>query len=695
MMISMRGLPRLSAAIAGTAALALGAGVTGGAQTPRPMSLIDVIELPRIVDPQLSPDGQHVSYTLQRADWASGRQIPHVWTRPIAGGPAAQVTSGASESFARWSPDSRTLLYVSDGQIHLVPAGGGTARQLTHHATNVDLPGATLTPPTWSTDGASIYFLAADPADSGKRSGLDGNVTLFGQTDFTQHHLWKVNAQSGVEEKITTGNWSVLAFRPSRDGKRFAILRPPTPLAIDHYNSEVWVMDADGRNARELTTNGLYELDAELSPDNSQLWFLADANEKLEPYYGQTLFVIPAAGGTPRMLVPNLGHPIDAAAWSPDGKAILAVVNLGVHQEIYRIDVATRTAKALTDGRHAIPIQGQNMGWNLVAPANRMVFLFDEPTRLGDAWTLPVDGGTPTRVTGIYDSFASDFALPRQEKVTWKGADGVAIEGLLFYPIDYQEGRRYPLVVQLHGGPADSDKFGFGPGFIFNYVPVLAARGYAVLRPNYRGSNGYGSAFVRDIIGHYFNNMHLDVMAGVDALIRQGIADPDRLAVSGVSAGGHLVNKLITFTDRFKAASSAAGVANWISLMAQTDAVSRRTFWMGGTPWQKDAPIELLWNQSPIKDVARVKTPTLFVAGGVDGRIPKEQALEMYRGLESNGVPTRLIIGNTEGHQWTGLLSQLSKDNAELEWFEKYVTNRPYQPESAPRPATPGGLARP
>src|SRR6185436_7927217 len=240
------------------------------------------------------------------------------------------------------------------------------------------------------------------------------------------------------------------------------------------------------------------------------------------------------------------------------------------------------------------------------------------------------------------------------------------------------------LVVQLHGGPAESDKYGFGPNFIFNQVPVLTAKGYAVFRPNYRGSNGYGSAFVRDIIGHYFNNMHLDVLAGVDALVARGIADPGRLAVMGTSAGAHLVNKLITFTDRFKAASSAAGVANWISLMAQTDAVARRTFWIGGTPWQKDAPIELLWNNSPIKDVSKVKTPTIFVAGDRDTRVPQPQAQEMLRGLQYNGVDTKLLIGAGEPHQWGHIKSQFIKANSDLEWFEKYVMKRPYTPELPP-----------
>jgi dipeptidyl aminopeptidase/acylaminoacyl peptidase len=313
-----------------------------------------------------------------------------------------------------------------------------------------------------------------------------------------------------------------------------------------------------------------------------------------------------------------------------------------------------------------------------------MVFQFDEPDRIGDAWTLPIEGGTPARVTGVYDSLASEYALPRQEKVTWKGADGVTIEGILFYPFNYEAGKRYPLVVQLHGGPQDSDKFGFGVGVLLNYVPVLTGKGYAVLRPNYRGSSGYGNAFLRDVTHNYFNNMHLDVMAGVDAVIRNGVVDPDRLAVMGWSAGGHLTNKLITFTNRFKAASSGAGGADWISFFSQTDARSIHAEWFGGFPWQKGVPIEPFWNNSPLKDVGRVRTPTLLFAGEDDDRIPAAQAREMYRGLVAAGVETRLYIAPREGHQWRELRHQIRKANSELEWFDRYVLGRPYTWEQAP-----------
>ena len=189
-------------------------------------------------------------------------------------------------------------------------------------------------------------------------------------------------------------------------------------------------------------------------------------------------------------------------------------------------------------------------------------------TSPGEVWIL-VGGRGPRKVTAVFDYLANDFLLPRQERIEWKGADGTAVEGLLYYPLDYKEGTRYPLAVQAHGGPESSDQYGIG-GFL-NYVPVLAAKRYAVLQPNYRGSAGYGDAFLRDMVGHYFQNAHRDVLAGVDYLIKSGVADPDRMVMMGWSAGGHMTNKIITFTGRFKAASAGAGAADWVSMYAQSD----------------------------------------------------------------------------------------------------------------------------
>ncbi len=668
--------------------LVLGAALVAAAPyaqspAPKPVSLVDLAGIPRVLDPQLSPDGRSVLYMLTRADWQANRAIGQIWRQAVSGGPPVQLTTqDGGAATARWSPDGRTMAFVargSDGtqQLFVQPAAAGAARVVTHHATSVSQP-------SWAPDSAALYFVASDErsAEARERDRVRDDVYAFDE-NYSQRHLWRVPVKAGGAvaadaARITGGNFSVMSYRLSRDGSRIVTHRAPTPLAADSAQSEVWVSAADGSAARVVTTNGIEETDGELSPDNSRVLFVAEASDALQPFHSARVFVAPVSGGPPRPLARDVSYALERAAWSPDGRSVLAVANMGVHSEIVRIDAANGKAEALTSGQHSIQF------WSLTPQAGRMIFQLDEPERFGDAWILPAAGGRPQRVTGVYDALARDFALPRQAKVEWRGADGTALEGLLFYPVGYQAGQRYPLVVQLHGGPAESDKFGYGPGVIVNYVPVLAARGYAVFRPNYRGSTGYGDGFLRGVVGGYFRHMPQDVIAGVDRLIEMGLADADRLAVMGWSAGGHLTNRLITLTRRFKAASSTAGAANWTSFYAQTDVRTNRDLWLGGTPWQANAPFEAFWRESPVSQAAAVTTPTIFVVGENDPRVPMSQSVEMYRALRANGVATRLLVAPREGHQWVELRHQLYKANAELEWFERHVRGQVYAWETAP-----------
>jgi dipeptidyl aminopeptidase/acylaminoacyl peptidase len=646
------------------------------AQTRRPMTLVALAELPRIIGPQLSPDGRSIAYGLTSADWKAGRLVIQLWRQDVAGGAPVQLTfnEGGIIPILRWSPDGKTLLFMRDGQLSLLPADGGESRVLSKHVPGVSAP-------AWAPEGTAVYFIASDPQTADERERARVRDDVFGvDENYKQRQLWKILVSTGIETQITSGEASVLDYRLSSDGKRIAMSRAPSPLAADAHSAEVWVMDANGENPRALTTNSVEEKAPELSPDNSQLLFVADANERFEPYYQDALYVVPASGGTPRPVLPDFKYAIDQATWAPDGKSIIATVNMGVHSEFFQIDVAARRARQLTEGQHYVP-----PGWSVVPRAGKIVFQFDEPTRMGDVWTMAIAGGeAPSRATSHFDVLERDWMLPRQEKVEWKGADGTPIEGVLFYPVGYQPGQKVPMIVQMHGGPMESDKFGFGAGVTLHYVPVLAAKGYAVLRPNYRGSLGYGNVFFRDVVNGYFNHMTSDILTGIDAMVQRGIADPDRLIAMGWSNGGTLVNRLVATTGRFKAASAGAGVANWTSLWAQTDNYAFRRTWFGGTPWQKNAPTDLFWSNSPLKDVANVKTPTLFFAGEIDQRVPMAQSVEMYRALTSNGVATRLYVAPREGHQWADLRHLLFKANAELEWFDKYVGGRTYVWEKAP-----------
>jgi dipeptidyl aminopeptidase/acylaminoacyl peptidase len=676
-------------AVAIAAILYIGAAEGVRTQSPRPMGIVDLLSLPRLADPALSPDGGDVLFTRSDADWKRGRRVTHIWRARTSGDGTApiQLTNGADgESAPRWSPDGKTIAFTAKrgddevAQAYLLSADGGEARRLTTHASAVsDL--------SWTRDGSALYFRAADPktAEEKARETLKDDIYAYDE-NYRQTHVWIVRVESAAETRVTGGDYSVTAYDLSADGRKLVFHRAPTPMPGSGDESDVWIANADGSSAIQLTRNSVEERGARISPDSAQVLFVAGANAAFETYYNGRLFVVPATGGAARALAGENDAPfaVDRAAWSANGQSIYFLANLGVHEELFVVPAAGGTPKQLTDGKHNI------RDWS---PAGDRSFalLMSDATSGGDIWMLANDaggvnlrGGGPglNKVTHLFDTLAQTFRLGRQDVLQWKGADGTLVEGLVTYPVDYQPGRRYPLAAMTHGGPQESDKYSIGSA---NYeTQVLAGKGYVCLQPNYRGSTGYGDAYLRDMVGHYFQNAHLDVLAGVDELVRRGIADPEKLVKMGWSGGGHMTNKIVTFTNRFKAASSGAGVAQWVSMYAQSDIRSYRTPWFGGTPWQSNAPIDAYWNHSPIKDVANVKTPTIFFVGEKDPRVPMPQSVEMFRALKSNGVPTRLYVAPREPHVWTELPHELLKLNAEIEWFERFATLRPYTWEKAP-----------
>jgi dipeptidyl aminopeptidase/acylaminoacyl peptidase len=650
----------------------------GYAADPRPMTAVDLIEVPRLGDPQLSPDGTQILFTRSEASWKANRDISHVYRVNADGTGLRPMTSGAEgESSPRWSPDGRRLAFLAKrsgaetAQVFVMDNDGGEARALTSHPTAVGNV-------QWARDGSGLYFLAAEartPAEKAKQEVKDDVAAL--DEDTKQVHLWRTPLDGTKAIRVTEGDFSITQYSLSADGRRLAVERGPSPLFGDAEKGEVFVMDADGSHPVQITRNHVDESFPSLSPDGRSVLYVSSANAAGEAYYNGRAFVAPAEGGAPRLLAPDFPFAVERALWSRDGLSVILAANLGVHNELFLLDLASQRYRQLTDGQHEI------IGASFAPLRGRFVILADEPSDPGELWLGGLDGGAPRQVTHLFERYARDFKLGREERIEWKGADGVTVEGLLHYPADYEPGRRYPLVVQTHGGPRYSDRFSFGDWQ--GYVKVLAGRGYAVLQPNYRGSTGYGDAFLRDMVGGYFRNSHLDVLAGVDKAVAMGVADPDRLIKMGWSAGGHMTNKLITFTDRFKAASSGAGAANWISMYGQSDTREYRTPWFGGTPWQKDAPIDVYWDNSPLKYVAHVKTPTLFLVGAQDVRVPPPQSYEMHRALKANGVPTRLYVAPREGHEWQELRHQLFKINAELDWFERYALGRTYVWETPPK----------
>ncbi len=653
--------------------------MASAASAQRPMGIVDLIGIPRTADPQVSPDGRFVLYAVSQPDWKASRRVSHIWRADVnptgTGEPRQLTTGGEGETAPRWSPDGKAIAFLAKrgdnefAQIYVMAVDGGEARQLTTHASAV-------TNPKWAPDGSAIFFVAAEPKTADERARERAKDDLFAfDEDYKQTQLWKVSVASSTETRVTTGDFSIDSYNLSANGRKIVVERAPTPLVDSNDEGEVWVMNADGTNAVQLTRNTVGEGSVAISSDGSRVLFVANADGQFEWYHNGRLFVMPADGGTPRVLAGDK-EPLDVefATFSKDGASIYFLAALGVHQELFVVPVAGGAPRQLTDGKHVVG--------SMSASGDRLAMTVSDSTNPGEVWVYSTGAQAPQRVTHTYDSLARDFKLGRQEAIQWKGADGVAVEGILTYPVDYQPGQKYPLSVMTHGGPQAADFYSLGSWAYA--IQVLAGKGYAVLQPNYRGSTGYGDAFLREMIGHYFQNAHLDVMAGVDEVIRRGIADPDRMVKSGWSAGGHMTNKIITFTDRFKAASTGAGAADWVSMYAQSDVRFTRTPWFGGTPWEKNAPILRYWADSPLRDVANVKTPTIFFVGDKDARVPMPQSVEMHRALKANGVATELYIAPREPHSWTEPRHQLSRLNLEIEWFEKYATERPYTWEQPP-----------
>ncbi len=648
-------------------------------QDKRPMTIVELIDVPSLGSPRLAPDGTQILFTRTDTDWKKNGRTTHIHRIDADGSGAVQLTNGEDgESSPRWSPDGTRVAFLAKRgedehtQIYVMRNRGGEASPLTAHDSSVGSF-------QFSPDGKHIFFVAPDPksAEEKKKDKLQDDVFAFDE-DYKQRHLFRVAADGDGPQKgerLTEGDYSVIGFRLSDDGMRIAHHRSVSPLVDNRDEGEVWLMDADGGNAMQLTDNTVAERGAQLSPDGTQVMFLSDSSADFETYFNDNIFVLPAAGGAHRVLYEDMPHEVNGARWAPDG-SIYFTANTGVRTELFHGRLDDDAPTALTAGDHSLT------GWNFSAAAGKHVFGISNRENNGDLHLLPAEGGDPMKVTSVFDYLAETFELPVQEAIRWKGDDGAEVEGLLYYPLDYQEGQRYPLVVQTHGGPAASDKFGFGRWS--SYVQVLTARGWAVFKPNYRGSTGYGDEVLRDMVGHYYRQSHLDVMTGVDHLIELGIVDGDRMAKMGWSGGGHMTNKIITHTDRFKAAASGAGAVNWISMYGTSDVRIYRTPWFGGTPWQEDAPIDVYWGHSPLKDIYKVTTPTIVLVGENDVRVPPEQSVELYRALKSNGVDTHLYIAPREPHGWRELRHELFKVNVEIDWFERHARGIEYEWETAP-----------
>ena len=636
--------------------------------TPR-----DFLSIHHLNDPVLSPDGRYVIYQRSNTLWSKNEKVDRYRLIDLETGARLPVPEPKRDATSVgdiwWRPDATGYIYLRrppgerNRQAYFFEIDSGESKQLTDHDEEIGFI-------IWARDGAGFYFGTREhenPAPGEKAVKSEWEIRAYDEP--SDRELWYFDQDSGNSESVVAGDYTVRTASLSNDGTHLVYTRAPDQRLYSGYLREVFIRDLSTGVERVWTANDYSESNVRLSPDNQTIAFIATVNEAGEPYYEDKVFV-QNYGEAPRRLLSDMAFEALAHEWEQSGERLFILGNTGLRTALYRYDLKQDTLEQLTRGDQVVS------DWRYDPIQNTHTAKITDARSPGELyiWQDGASGFEP--VTREYEDWDSEFLLPQQEAVTWTARDGLTIEGLLVYPIGYEPGQRYPLVTTTHGGPRSSSQF--GSWNTSRYVSVLAAQGYMIFLPNHRGGTGYGDAFMRDMYGGYFRNAHHDVMDGIDSLISRGLADPDRLIKMGWSAGGHMVNKLITETDRFKAASSGAGAADWVSMHGESDVRRGRNHMFGGSPWEKDAPRQQYLADSPLKDVWKVTTPTLFFVGERDVRVPPTQSILMFRGVQETGTETKLYQAPGEPHNYRKPAHQLFKINTELAWYGRFVLNEVY-----------------
>ena len=620
--------------------------------------------------PQISPDGRYVAYHVTSANWEENEFVTQIWVASMVTGERYQLTSGKkSATGPQWSPDSKRIAFVSDRdgkrQIYLISPAGGEAAPLTAEEGGVSSI-------AWSPDGTSIAFTStgADSKARKDRKEKYGDFEIVGG-DYSMSHLWRVKVPEEIPadpkklpkaEQLTSGEqFTVGAFSWSPDGQRIAFAAQRDPDLGSSDTEQLYVLDLADLHVRKLLEGNGPNGNPKWSPDGRQIAYVT-ANGSPSYYYTNGYIAsIPYEGGTPTLLTSDFDEDPNLVAWGPDG--IYFTAQQKTASQIFQLDPATKKVHRIS------------------APAD---FSAGSPTFTKDFRTMTATGAAPNHFTEVFTSPVAafsphirtdvaaqykDFHLGTREVVQWKSSDGTTIEGILIKPADYDPARKYPLLVVIHGGPTGVDTPLLAPDRTYP-VERFAAKGALILKPNYRGSAGYGARFralnVRNLgVGDYE-----DVISGVDFLIARGIVDKDRVASMGWSQGGYISAFITCYSDRFKAVSVGAGISDWMTYYVNTDIHPFTRQYLKATPW--DDP-EIYRKTSPITYVNRARTPTLIQHGDQDKRVPPPNAFELYQALRDRNVPAKLILYKGFGHGINKPKQQRAVMEHNYEWFSKYI----------------------
>ncbi len=624
-----------------------------------------VVDLAAVAEVALAPDGATVAYTLtvpRGEDDEPGPSYRQLWLAATGGGQPRRFTAGEERVGApAFSPDGKLITFLVERekqqegtQIWTIPADGGEARPLTRHDGSV-------TGYRWSPDGKKIAFAATTAeSDEEKEDKEAGRDWVVEGAEAEHRHLYLLDVAGGESHRVFEQDLDAFEIHWTPAGETLVFQANATAQVDDEYmNTAIHAVPVAGGSPRVVTPTPGKLGGMALSPDGTRLAYLG-AVSRNDPL-AQSLFVVPVAGGEARNLTEGYEGSGADLLWRDDGGLLLLAVE-GERHALYRVD--PRSGE-----RTPLPLPHLIVG-GLTAKAGRMAFAASSPSHPAELFVAGPNGAAPRKVSD-HGARLRGVRLARQESVQWQSADGWTIGGVLTYPLDYREGERYPLVLQVHGGPEGVSLDGWTTGY-GTPVQLLAARGYMVLQPNYRGSQGRGVAFAKadhdDLGGKEFD----DVLAGVDALIERGLVDHDRVGTGGWSYGGYMSAWAATrWSERFAASVVAAGLTNWISFAGTTDIPYEMSL-VHWDSWWFDEP-ELHWRRSPMAYLNQARTPTLVITGAADERVHPEQSRQLYTGLRIKGVPTQLVFYPREPHGLRERAHQLDFIERTIGWFDEYL----------------------
>jgi len=660
----------------------------------RAMTVDDMMEIKNVGGVAISPNGKQILYSVSGWEHPAAKDTSrgdrhemrsHVFIVSAEGGDARQLTFGErGESNPQWSPDGRFISFTAArgsgtgddaprAQIWLMRTDGGEAWQLTTVKDGVSGY-------TWSPDGSKIAFSSTDSLtreQDAKIRRRDDPKPFEG--DMRMAHVWVIDVASKQATELTHGEYTVTgAPNWSADGTRLAILTRPTTLIRDERR-EALIVTLSSKATEKLVLPASMTIQSTpvWSPDAKTLAFGAFIEEwkaNADGMYPRTLrntqlILYDVAAKTAK----NVGnaqfdYSVGGIRWSKDGTKILLSAQERVYSSAFSYDVASGKYTQITKGT---TMRGPSFSKDESVAA----FAMDSPKSPADVYVSDATFANPRKLTNVNPQIAG-FALGETEVITWKSNDGWTVEGILLKPVGYQQGQRYPLKVDVHGGPTGAHTNGFKSGW-GSPGQFYAGQGWAVLYPNPRGSTGYGEKFMRGNIKDWGGGDFRDIMSGVDELVRRGVADSTRLAVTGWSYGGYMTGWVVSQTSRFKAAMMGAGLVNMESMYGTTDIPGYIGTFYDGMP-QLDGTLtnkslEFYRSRSAVQYASKVTTPLLMLHGGNDERVPIGQPMEYFRHLKDRGKTVELVFYPREGHGLGEYYHQMDKVRREHAWLTKYA----------------------